>query len=208
MYKVFVNHVPIILSTEKNIGDSYRSISIKDADLPNLIDEIRDGKLTHLNLFHKKHNKLLKHFKKQLKTIVAGGGLVFNERSEALFIHRKGLWDLPKGKAEKQESIEETAIREVEEETGVHDLKIIQPLETTYHVLKRNGKYRLKETFWFEMNTDFKGALKPQKEESIDKAVWKNFEQSQKALQNSYSNIKLLFPNEYLLGFEANAENE
>ena len=118
------------------------------------------------------------------------------------------MWDLPKGKAEKQESIEETAIREVEEETGVHDLKIIQPLETTYHVLKRNGKYRLKETFWFEMNTDFKGALKPQKEESIDKAVWKNFEQSQKALQNSYSNIKLLFPNEYLLGFEANAENE
>lgn len=203
MYKVFVNHVPIFLTTQKNIGDSYRSISIKEADLPSLIDEILNGNLTHLNLYHKKRSKLLKHFKKQLKPIVAGGGLVYNEDGEVLFIHRKGLWDLPKGKAESDESIEETAVREVEEETGVRGLEITRPLETTYHVLRRKGEYRLKVSYWFEMKTDYRGSLSPQTEESIELAVWKNFEASKKALCDSYSNIKLLFPKEYLLDFGA-----
>jgi hypothetical protein len=65
-------------------------------------------------------------------------------------------------------------------------------------VFKRKGKFKLKETYWYEMYTDYSGPFSPQKEEGIKKVKWKNFEQSQKALQDSYENIKLLFPREYL----------
>ena len=51
--------------------------------------------------------------------IIAAGGLVTNENNELLMIFRRGKWDLPKGKLDKGETIEECAIREVEEETGI-----------------------------------------------------------------------------------------
>lgn len=194
MYKVFVNDVPIILSTEKNMGDEYKSFPIKEVKIKRLIKKVAKGELLKVNLYHKKEEKLLKHLKKKLKTIVAGGGLVKNQNDEILFIYRNKRWDLPKGKAEKNESIEETALREVEEETGVQGLEITNFLQKTYHILKRNGKYKLKETFWFAMKTDFTGELLPQEDEGITKVKWKNSEKTQKALQKSYANIRMLFP--------------
>jgi len=198
MYKVFVNDIPIILSTEKVIGSKYESIPIKSVKLKKLIKRLYDGEQLYINLYHKKEAKLIKHLRKKLKVYVAGGGLVYNDKKEILFIYRNGRWDLPKGKIEKGEDIEGCAIREVEEETGISGLEIIKPLEITYHVFKRNGKYCLKETFWFEMRSSYKGELVPQAKEGIKKAKWKNFEKSQKALNKSYENIKLLFPKEYL----------
>lgn len=198
MYKVFVNDIPIILSTQKDIGNEYTSEPIKKANLKRIIKQIEKGELFYINLYHKKEEKLLKHLKKKLKTIVAGGGLVYNDRKEILFIYRKKRWDLPKGKADDGEKIEWTAMREVEEETGVQDLKITRFLQTTYHILKRNGEYKLKETHWFEMHTNYDGELVPEETEEITKVKWKNFEKSQKALRKSYENIKLLFPKEYL----------
>lgn len=199
MYKVFVNDIPLILSTEKDIGNQYTSIPIKTAKIKRIIKKVSKGELFYVNLYHENEEQLLKTLKKKLKTIVAGGGLVYNQKGEILFIKRNGRWDLPKGKAEDGESIEETSIREVEEETQVEGLEIIKLLQVTYHILKRNGEYKLKETHWFEMKTSYEGDLVPQKEEGIKKAKWKNFEKSQKALQKSYENIKLLFPKEYLI---------
>lgn len=199
MYKVFVNDVPIILSTQQNIGSNYTNISIKRANIQQLIHKIESGELIYLNLFHKKEKKLLKHLKKKLKVVTAAGGLVYNSKNEILFIYRNKKWDLPKGKTEKGEKIEQTGLREVEEETNVKDLEIVSFLQTTYHIINRNNKYKLKETHWFEMKTDSTGELSPQTSEGIKKAKWKNFEQSQKALLKSYANIKLLFPKEYLV---------
>jgi ADP-ribose pyrophosphatase YjhB (NUDIX family) len=199
MYKVFVNDVPIILSTQENTGSHYININIKKAKIKKLIHKVETGELHYINLYHKKEHKLLKHLKKKLKVIVAGGGLVYNSKKEILFIYRNKKWDLPKGKAEKGENIEETAIREVEEETQVQGLEIVRFLQTTYHIINRKGKYKLKETHWYEMKTDFEGELIPEASEGIKKAKWKNFEKSHKALLKSYANIKLLFPKEYLL---------
>ncbi len=100
---------------------------------------------------------------------------------------------MPKGGIEKNEDIEDTAIREVEEETGVKGLKITKKLQKTYHVFKRNGTYRLKITHWYEMKTDYSGKLSGQLEEGIEKVAWLNPEQIKEALTNSYENIKLLF---------------
>lgn len=199
MYKVFINDVPIILSTQRKMGDRYEAYPIKKVDFEKLIEDIENKKKLFVNLYHKKEHKLLKHLKKKLKVIEAAGGLVFNHKEEVLFIYRNGRWDLPKGKVEKGESLEDSAMREVEEETGVRDLKITRFIDTTYHILKRNGSYKLKETHWFEMSTAFSGKLIPQKEEGIKKVKWKNFDKSQIAIRNSYENIKLLFPQEYLV---------
>ena len=116
-----------------------------------------------------------------------------NLKNEVLFIYRFDKWDLPKGKLEKDESIEDCAIREVEEECGVTNLNIKEPLETTYHIFERKNKTILKITYWFLMKTDFSGVLIPQAEEAIKEAVFKNEFDTKIALQNTYENIKLLF---------------
>ena len=198
MYKVFVNDIPIILSTKKNLGENYVSFPLKEAKLKKIVKKISKGKLFYVNLYHSKQEKLLKHLFKKLPVVVAGGGLVVNPKQEVLFIYRNGRWDLPKGKIEKGESIEEGAIREVEEETGVKNLKISKFLQETYHVFQRKGKYKLKVTHWYEMTTDYSGELVPEENEGIKKVKWKNKEKSRKALQKSYANIKLLFPEEIL----------
>ena len=199
MYKVFVKDIPIILSTEKKIGKQYTSIPLKIARFKKIVKQINKGELLYVNLYHKNPEKLERFLKKKLPYREAAGGLVFNSKNEILFIHRNDRWDLPKGHLEKKETYEQAAIREVEEETGVTGLEIRRFIDKTYHVFKRNDKFRLKITYWYEMYTEFDGELTPQKKEGIKKARWKNFEKSQKALLNSYENIKLLFPKEYLL---------
>lgn len=199
MYKVFVKDLPIILSTEENIGKQYTAIPIKEVKFKKLIKKIEAGELLYLNFFHKNPEKLEQFLREKLPVVEAAGGMVFNDKKEILFIHRNNRWDLPKGQLDKGESFETAAIREVMEETGVEGLEIKKFINKTYHVFKRNGKYKLKVTYWFEMFTNYNGKLTPQENEGIKKVKWKNFEKSQKALQNSYANIKLLFPQEYLV---------
>ena len=198
MYKVFVNDIPIILSTNKDIGNNYSSFPIKTVKLKQIIKRIQDGELLYVNLYHENEEKLLKHLEKKLKVVEAAGGMVYNKQKEILFIYRNKRWDLPKGKVENGETMEESAIREVMEETGVKDLEIVRFLRKTYHVFKRKDKYRLKVTHWYEMYSPYTGELIPEHAEGIKKVKWKNFAKSQKALTKSYSNIKLLFPKEYL----------
>ena len=198
MYKVFVKDIPIILSTNKKIGSQYTSMPLKIVNFKKLVKKISSGELHYINLYHKKEEKLEKFLKKKLPVVQAAGGLVYNHKKEILFIYRNSKWDLPKGGLENDETIEEAAVREVEEETGVQYLKVRDFIAKTYHVFKRNGEFKLKITHWYEMHTDYDGNLTPQLEEGIKKAKWKNFEKSQKALRDSYENIKLLFPKEYL----------
>tara|TARA_R110002072_G_scaffold124085_1_gene259535 strand:+ start:51939 stop:52562 length:624 start_codon:yes stop_codon:yes gene_type:complete len=199
MYKVFVKEIPIILSTEKKIGKGYTSIPLKEVKFKKLINQINNGELLYVNIYHKNAEKLEKFLREKLPVVEAGGGLVYNSKKEILFIRRNSKWDLPKGKVENGESYEEAAVRETIEETGVQDLEVRRFLTKTYHVFKRNDKFKLKITYWFEMFSDYTGPLIPEPSEGIKKVRWKNFEKSQKALQDSYENIKLLFPKEYLI---------
>ena len=200
MYKVFVNDVPLILSTKKDLGENYVSLPIKKVRIKRIIKKISKGELLYVNLYHEKEEELLKHLFKKLRVVTAAGGMVLNDKDEILFIYRKKRWDLPKGKTEKNETIESSAIREVEEETGVEGLKVTKFLQKTYHIFKRKGRYRLKVTHWYEMRTSYEGELRPETKEGIEKAKWKDLKKSQKALQKSYANIKLLFSEKYLTG--------
>ncbi len=192
MQKIFVNDIPIILTTKVEKEEGFKNYLLKTVDLAKVIRTLNRTKLKEARLIGKKEKKLLKKFLKKLPNVVAGGGKVYNDDGDILFIYRNDKWDLPKGKTEGNETIERTAIREVTEETGVGGLKITKPLETTYHIFKRNGRYKIKITYWFEMKTSFKGKLYPQENEGISKVEWLNKEQTKKALKNSYANIKAL----------------
>jgi 8-oxo-dGTP pyrophosphatase MutT (NUDIX family) len=125
--------------------------------------------------------------------IEAAGGLVYNDKNQLLMIFRNGKWDLPKGKLEVGENIEQCAIREVEEECGISGLIIIQQLQETYHTYEINGQKILKRTYWFKMKSLFKGNLAPQNEEGITAVVWVDKKDVAEKLENSFSNIVDLF---------------
>ncbi|MFP4847248.1 NUDIX hydrolase [Winogradskyella sp. PE311] len=192
MYTIFVGDKPIILTTKVEQETDFKSFLLKSVNIGKVIKSLANTDLKAIHLIGKNPDKLLKQFLKLLPNVIAGGGKAYNAKNEILFIYRNDKWDLPKGKAEPKESIEETAIREVEEETGVAGLKITKPLPTTYHIFKRNGKHKIKVTYWFEMKTNFEDKLTPQKSEGITKVEWLDNNASQKALENSYANIRIL----------------
>jgi 8-oxo-dGTP pyrophosphatase MutT (NUDIX family) len=192
MYTIYVGDKPIILTTKVERETDFKSFLLKSVKIGKVIKTLNNTDLQAVHLIGKNPEKLLRQFLKLLPNVVAGGGKVYNAKNEILFIYRNDKWDLPKGRAERKETIEETAIREVEEETCVTGLKITKPLPTTYHIFKRNGKHRIKVTYWFEMKTDFEGELYPQENEGITKVEWLDDETAQKALENSYANIRVL----------------
>src|SRR5688572_4852080 len=81
-----------------------------------LLHEIKREEIKGAILIDKDFDKLKKAFFKHFKLIEAAGGIVQNESKDLLFIFRRGKWDLPKGKMEKNESRETCAERETMEE--------------------------------------------------------------------------------------------
>jgi len=137
-----------------------------------------------------------KEFCSDYTLIEAAGGLVYDSDNQLLMIFRNDKWDLPKGKLEVDENIEECAIREVKEECGVEELSIVKKLKSTYHTYKLNGRAILKRTYWFIMNSNNKSKLTPQLEEGITKVEWVSLSEVPSKLENSYGNIKELFLDE------------
>jgi 8-oxo-dGTP pyrophosphatase MutT (NUDIX family) len=123
-------------------------------------------------LYYENEKRLLTAFSALFKPINAAGGLVKNTKGEFLFIFRNGKWDLPKGKIEKGEGIETAAIREVEEECGIGQLKIVTELASTYHIYFIENKAILKRTHWFEMSSNDLSPLVPQITEGITDVQW------------------------------------
>jgi 8-oxo-dGTP pyrophosphatase MutT (NUDIX family) len=199
MYKVFVNDKPLFLTNQVAKETDFQLFLLESVDIEQVIIKMFQNKIQKAYLYYPDEKAILKKVKEKIPVCKAGGGLVYNKDGDVLFIFRNGKWDLPKGGIEKGEEIEDTATREVEEETGVTDLVVSHKLQKTYHVFKRNGKYKLKVTHWFEMRTDFVGTPQPQENEGIEKVAWLNPEQIKEALKNSYENIKLLFEEEKLL---------
>ncbi|WP_339715552.1 NUDIX domain-containing protein [uncultured Kriegella sp.] len=193
MYKVFVKESPLILTNELSEIANSKYYPLNGDTMKEAIDALSKNKLSEAYIYHPNHEEILKKFSKKIPIEVAAGGVVTNKEGKVLFIYRNDKWDLPKGKLDKGETIEECAVREVEEETGVKGLKIENFLSTTYHIFKRNGKYKLKQVHWYAMKTSYDGKLKGQKSEGIEKVKWKGPKKIKKALENSYTNIKTLF---------------
>ncbi|PWA04260.1 NUDIX hydrolase [Flavobacterium psychrotolerans] len=199
MYKVFVNDKPLFLTNEIAKETDFQMFLLESIDIEQIIIKMFNNKIKKCYLYYPDEEVILKKLKEKIPVQRAGGGFVYNKKGEVLFILRNGKWDLPKGGKEKGEKMSHTALREVEEETGVDKLVVTKKLQKTYHIFKRNGVYKLKITQWFEMTSDYDGIPIGQAEEGIEKVAWLNPEQVQEALKNSYENIKLLFEEEKVL---------
>jgi ADP-ribose pyrophosphatase YjhB (NUDIX family) len=123
----------------------------------------------------------------------AGGGLVSNRRGDYLLISRNGLWDLPKGHQDPGEDIAVTALREVQEETGIQDIILRDLICITDHCYRRNGIWHLKHTWWYDMLYTDPTDLTPQTEEDIAKAAWVAKSSLPPYLRNTYPSIQEVF---------------
>ena len=192
MQKIFVGNKPIVLTTKVEKETNFKNLMIDSVDIIRVLQLLKKNKYKSVRLVGSNEDDLLESFLKLLPNVIAGGGKVFNSKGHILFIFRNGKWDLPKGKAEANETIDQTALREVEEETGIRDLSINKPLEITYHIFKRNNKILLKKTYWFEMYSSYEGDFKPQFKEGITKVKWIDPKKLKKIKKNIYANIDQL----------------
>ena len=129
----------------------------------------------------------------EFKEVNAGGGLVSNRRGDFLLISRNGLWDLPKGHQDPGEEISVTALREVQEESGIDELLLRDLICITDHCYIRDGKWHLKHTWWYDMLYTNPTDLTPQTEEDITKAAWVAKSSLPAFLLNTYPSIIEVF---------------
>lgn len=198
MYKVFIGGRPLILRKRQghalNLRDGHLHFHCEQPQevvrLAQLIES--NEEISALYAYNAFPERLLEALMKHFKVVEAAGGFVLNEAGEALFIFRRGKWDLPKGKREAAETIEEAATREVAEECGIPAPRIDSVLPTTYHVYREEDRKVIKPTHWFMMRSDFKGELQGQVEESITEARWVARPHWREIARQSFPNIEEL----------------
>jgi 8-oxo-dGTP pyrophosphatase MutT (NUDIX family) len=160
-----------------------------------MVYEIEEAKIPiEFTIGHQDEGKVWKQFRKSFKELPAAGGFVQNSEGAFLFIRRLGVWDLPKGKIEKKESPESAAVREVEEECGISGIKIVRPLDSTYHIyrspwIKKDNNLVLKETKWFLMNYSGNEIPVPQSEEDIEEVRWFALSEFEWVIQQTYASL-------------------
>ena len=191
MYTIFKNDTSIILTDDVNNLTEKDYFTWKEIRQNNRLDGLLDEKQGQLVLFDEDLNAMWKEFGKHFEIIEAAGGIVKNESNEILFILRNGIWDLPKGKIETNESKEETGLREVEEECGFTSLDLGNFIGTTYHTYNEKESQVLKISYWYEMTSD-QTDLRPQLEEGITALKWVGKEELNFMYNNTYPNISLL----------------
>ncbi|MBR1514176.1 MAG: NUDIX domain-containing protein [Bacteroidales bacterium] len=122
------------------------------------------------------------------KMAPAAGGVVMVD-GKLVSIVRKGIPDLPKGHIEKGETPEETAMREVEEETGIGKLQIVRPLPSTWHCYFEHDVWKLKRTYWYLMSTTEHIQPMPQTEEGISEIKLVGSEEIEMFLKETFRSI-------------------
>ena len=167
--KVYFNDVPIIITTKAEPGIRFSTI---DKNLN--FESLEQPQASRLPIVWqlKTYDEWKQVIKERFKLVQAGGGIVARNPSEILLIFRRGKWDLPKGKLDEGEKLEACAVREVTEETGLAEIILKDHLTTTYHSYFDKGKWVLKESVWFMMQTSYTGELHPQAEEDIEECRW------------------------------------
>ncbi len=181
------------LSSKKLLQENYSESN----QMIQIIEKLENKKQeTAFMLFHTNEAELIQEFKTNFKRIDAAGGLVENSEGDILMIYRKGKWDLPKGKVETNEKKIDAGEREVEEETGLRNIKVESAIQFyswkqpyTTHTYWENQKRIIKNTYWFNMKSTGSPVFTPQKEEGITDVQWVNKYKVNELLKNSYASV-------------------
>jgi 8-oxo-dGTP pyrophosphatase MutT (NUDIX family) len=195
MYTIFINDKPFVIADSRPQGDAFahcKQYTYEPKELKQRIKECEGLSAKGIILIAEDVESAFNDLYTYFVPIKAAGGVVYNTQKQMLLIKRMGKWDLPKGKIDAGENIEDAAMREVEEECGINGLRIIKPLPTTFHAYKVRNFDFLKITYWFEMHTDFVGLLKPQVEEMITEVKWQALSIADVGDMDTYESIKNL----------------
>ncbi len=183
-------------SRPKDIEDAWLNATTihkelsKGENLQPYITRLQQQEADHITLITPDVPDIFKQFATHFTPVIAAGGLVKNPKNEYLLIHRRGKWDLPKGKMEAGEDPESCALREVAEETGFDQLSLQQLLHITYHTYPEKGQYMLKTTYWYLMHTTGEALLTPQTEEDIDQVLWVPEASLKQYMNDTYASVK------------------
>jgi len=195
MYKVFINHKTIYLTQDISnlkleVEDILAPVHTKSALINEFKRFINNPYALNLFLINPDHPKqLYRDFLSMFVKVEAAGGLVINTSGQILFIYRYGKWDLPKGKIELFEKKDEAALREIEEETAIGNLTIINPLIRTMHLYEEKRHRCIKYTWWYQMKTIDNKTPVPQIEEGITNAQWIDRDKLKDIMMNTYPSI-------------------
>lgn len=120
------------------------------------------------------------------KQMLAAGGIIIDESTDSrlvLLVHRPRYddWSFPKGKLDPGETVEEAALREVREETGLR-CRIIRKLAVArYHYRTRNkGRLKPKAVHYFLMEPVTRRIKVPGDE--VDLALWMELDEASRKL--------------------------
>ena len=186
---IYFGDKTVILSGNKE-GTPQLTVENMDTAIISVLKNIETGNVTTATLQYEDVDILKEKFFKHFETIEAAGGIVENEKHEILFIYRLQKWDLPKGKVETNEDIAHTAIREVEEETGLKNLTLKNKIGETYHAYHAYEKHFIKTTHWYYITCTGDQILQPQIEEDIEQATWMSVDKIKNLMDNTYPSIK------------------
>jgi ADP-ribose pyrophosphatase YjhB (NUDIX family) len=192
MYKVFhENRCLGLYQTEFENSDSYSIEKQTGWDrsliqICNWLEDANESNDLNINTYSFDPVKLLNAV---FETKCAAGGIVYYKDS-LVIIERNGLPDLPKGHLEKDEEEAVAALREVEEETGLHKIILLDKAGESFHCYQLEKRWILKRTAWYTMLLDGDFEPQPQKEEGITAVRLINKSQLDEFLNSTFRSVR------------------
>lgn len=104
---------------------------------------------------------------------ISAGGVVIEKDNVLVLKKFRGDWVLPKGRLEDNESIEQAAVREVYEETGIH-ASITRYIGFVKYVYAHIEGYKVNKTVHYYLMSANDEDTTPQREEGFSEAVFMN----------------------------------
>jgi len=205
MYRIFINDSELILRSFKSNLEVAEQSEIQSysgaACIKKAIVKVNKGIYKSLILQGQDIESMWRDFCSNYQLIEAAGGVVVNSKREILWILRNGKWDLPKGKVESGEKVQDAAVREVEEECAVRGINRGALLGVTYHTYSYKSEAILKKTYWYAMTCSLKQVLKPQLDEGITEVVWADKTKHLSCVSNTYASIVELLKQEKVVHY-------
>jgi len=198
IFTIYLNERPLILCPrQRDIPANYKDAPVcpnpDAAAISQTLQALENGEIASAVFVQTDTKRLMEAIKQHFKVLVAAGGLITNPEGEILLMFRRNKWDLPKGKQDDGESLEECAVREVREETGLQQITLTDKITETFHYYPLKDKKVLKHTYWYRMQFTGTELTIPQIEEDIMDIQWIRPENLGKYLKFSYKNIEDVF---------------
>lgn len=210
MYKVYIENSAAVFASPdeaRGLRDVPSLAPDERLSMTKLLQKLQFTK--NLAIISENIDRVFDDFRASVPPVEAGGGLVSDGQGRVLMIFRNGRWDLPKGKLEEGERIEECAVREVSEECALplEEVRRNDLICHTFHAYRIGDEWVLKRTSWYRMDYTGTQAPRPQTAEGITRAEWIDEERLAGVLAGTYGTIGDVFRSAGY-GFERSADGQ